>query len=84
MWSITSGRSKIVAADRVGASCAPTLAPFLAGSQSDRMGSVVKIFKLIKNERVIAATTNSSRENKYTFYMFYLCLIVEYIPLCWA
>ena len=39
-----------------------------------------KIFKLIKCERVIAEKTNSSRENEYTFYTFYLCWIVEYAP----
>jgi hypothetical protein len=41
--------------------------------------SVAKIFKFIKSEHVIAATTNSSRENGYIFYLFYLCSIVEYI-----
>ena len=43
-------------------------------------GCVAKIFKLIKNDRVIAAKTHSSRENGYAFYSFYLCSIVEYIP----
>ena len=42
-------------------------------------GCVAKIFKLIKNEYVIAAKTYSSRENGYTFYPFYLCSIVEYL-----
>ncbi len=43
------------------------------------MGSVAKIFKLIKCERGIAAKINFSRENGYTFYMFYFLSSVEYI-----
>jgi hypothetical protein len=43
-------------------------------------GCVAKIFKLSKIDRVIAAKTNSFRENGYTFYLFYPCSIVEYIP----
>ncbi len=39
-----------------------------------------KIFKLIKNEHVITAKTNSSRENGYVFYSFYLCSMIEYDP----
>jgi hypothetical protein len=42
-------------------------------------GCVAKILKLIKNNRVVAAKTNSSRENEYVFYSFYLCSIVAYI-----
>jgi len=44
-----------------------------------RNGCVAKIFKLIKNDRVVAAKTNSSKESEYVFYSFYLCSIVEYI-----
>jgi len=44
------------------------------------LGCVAKIFKLIKIDHVIAARTNPFRENEYTFYLFYPCSIVEYIP----
>ena len=53
------------------------------GSQAERLycknGCVAKIFKLIKIKRVIAVKTNSSTENRYTFYTFYLPSTVECI-----